>query len=61
MKTLQWMVVDSKGELYAASNDDTQTGAKERHYSDTGKPWSVAHKDGDRLVQVSISIIKTLP
>jgi hypothetical protein len=61
MKTLQWMVVDSKGEFYAASNDDAQTGAKERHHSDTGKSWPVAHRDGDRLVQVSISIIKTLP
>jgi hypothetical protein len=61
MKTLQWMVIDSNGEFYAASNDDTQTGAKERHYSDTGETWHSRYQKGDRLVQVSISIIKTLP
>lgn len=61
MKTLQWMVVDRLGNLYAASNAHTQGDAKERHYADIGKPWRQSHKEGDRLVRVSISIVKTLP
>jgi hypothetical protein len=61
MKKLQWMVVDSNGEFYAASNDDTQNDTKERHWADVGEDWPTRHKKGDRLVQVSISIIKTLP
>ena len=61
MKTLQWMVVDRLGHPYAASNAYTQRDAKERHCSDLGKPWPAAHKEGDRIVRVSISVIKTLP
>ncbi len=62
MKTLlQWMVVDRLGHIYAASNAHTQQDAKERHYADLGKPWSEARKNGDRIVRVSISVIKTLP
>ena len=55
------MVVDRLGNLYAASNAHTQGDAKERHYADIGKPWRQSHKEGDRLVRVSISIVKTLP
>jgi DNA-binding XRE family transcriptional regulator len=54
----QWMVIHSSGNLYAASNAGTQKEAKKRHCLDTGNPWPVAHKNGDRLVKVAISIIK---
>jgi hypothetical protein len=57
----QYMVIDRQGHLYAASNAHTQEDAKERHYADIGKSWPQAHKDGDRLVRVSISVIKTVP
>jgi hypothetical protein len=60
-KTLQWMVVDRLGNLYASSNSSTQKDAKERHYADLGQPWNKSYKQGDRLVRVSISIVKTLP
>ena len=55
------MVVDRLGNLYASSNSSTQKDAKERHYADLGQPWNKSYKQGDRLVRVSISIVKTLP
>jgi hypothetical protein len=61
MKTLQWMVVDPKGRLYSACNESTQYAAKQRHETDLGESWRNRYANGDRLVQVSISIIKTLP
>jgi len=58
---LQWMVVDRWGHLYTASNASTKKAAMERHVSDLGSEWWMHHRAGDRLVRVSISVIKTLP
>ena len=54
--TKQWMVVDVHGNTYAASNAFTRSDAKERHYSDTGYPWSMALAQGDRLARVEITV-----
>lgn len=61
MKKLQWMVADYKGKLYACSNSLSKKGAKLNHVADMRVPWLDCWLTGDRLVQVSISIIKTLP
>lgn len=58
---IQYMVVDKKGQLYAASNACTQASAKDRHYFDTGELWPQRYAKGDRIVKVKIEIWKTLP
>ena len=58
MKLLHWAIINKHGSLYAASNAETVRAAKERHYADTGLIWAAAYDRGDRLVRISVSLIR---
>lgn len=55
MRKQQWVVVDKRGNLYAASNADTKKMAVERHEHDLGEFWSTRKSKGDKAIKVIIT------